>query len=298
MLPLALLSTFFWGLSYPLVKLGSNALVPSGSIGALMLFAGIRFLLSGAIIVAWNFARHTKNREIPIYPRGKTLGKVVILALLLTAVHYTLMYLGLANCTGSKSSILKQVGIVFVILTSGIFFTSERLTTKKALGCAVGFAGIIVCNIPFDASFSLPGEGCVILASLSSSAGDLYSKRATRGTDAIFLSGWQQLIGGAILTLVGTMLGGRIEAITVSGVLAYFGLVAASVVAYTLWMWLTKRYDVSRLALIKLTIPLFGVITSAILLGETLFKWQNWVAVALISLGVIIAEHNNKENAV
>ncbi len=295
MLPLALLCTFFWGLSYPLVKLGSGELVPNGSIGGLMLFAGLRFLLSGGVTVVWNFARSAKNPEIPRFPRGKVLMQIIVLSLLLTVVHYTLMYVGLASCTGSKSSILKQVGLVFVILFSGIFYPSERLTARKAVGCVIGFAGIIVCNIPFDTNFSLLGEGCVLLASLSSSAGDMYSKHATRKADAIFLSGWQQLIGGVILTLSGLLLGGESVSPTSAGALAYFGLVVSSIVAYTLWMWLTKRYDVSRLAQIKLTIPLFGVITSAILLGERLFKWQNWIAVALITLGVAIAEYNKKE---
>ncbi len=294
-IPLALLCTFFWGLSYPLVKVGSASFASDGTIPKLLIFAGLRFLISGIILVVWNLFRHKKNKNIEAYPSKKNILYIVVLSLLLTIIHYTLMYIGLANCSGSKSSILKQIGILAVIFISGIFFPEDKLTYKKVIGCILGFLGIIICNIPFDMNFVLLGEGCVILASLSSSAGDMLSKKAVKKADAVFLSAWQQLIGGLILTVLGIILGGKLDKPNLSGIFAFGGLVLTSIISYTLWMWLTKRYDISRLALLKLTIPLFGIITSAVLLGEKLFKWQNWVALILITVGVAFAEQKHSE---
>ncbi len=295
MIPLALLCTFFWGLSYPLVKVGSASFASDGSIPKLLVFAGVRFLLSGIILAIWNLFRHKKDNAVEAFPTRKNILYIVVLSATLTIIHYTLMYIGLANCSGSKSSILKQIGILVVIFISGIFFPEDKLTYKKVVGCILGFSGIIICNIPFDLNFVLLGEGCVILASLSSSAGDMLSKKAVKKADAIFLSAWQQLVGGLILTVSGLILGGRLDKPNLSGVLAFGGLVLTSIISYTMWMWLAKRYDVSRLALLKLTIPLFGIITSAVLLGEKLFKWQNWAALILITVGVAFAEQKYSE---
>ena len=85
--------------------------------------------------------------------------------------------------------------------------------------------------------------------------------------------------------------GGKITAVSSNGIIVLMALVVSSIIAYTLWLCLSKKYGVSELALIKLTIPIFGIITSAALLGERLFTWQNWAAVLLVSLGVIIAEN-------
>ena len=119
----------------------------------------------------------------------------------------------------------------------------------------------------------------------------MYSKHAASENNPILLSGWQQLIGGLILYLTGMLAGGKITAVSLNGIIVLMALVVSSIIAYTLWLCLSKKYGVSELALIKLSIPIFGIITSAALLGERLFTWQNWAAVLLVSLGVIIAEN-------
>ncbi len=238
MIPLALLCTFFWGLSYPLVKVGSASLASDGSIPKLLIFAGIRFLLSGVILVIWNLLRHKKDNTVEALPSKENILYIIVLSLLLTIIHYTLMYIGLANCSGSKSSILKQIGILVVIFTSGIFFPEDKLTCKKVIGCIFGFSGIIICNMPFDLNFVLLGEGCVILASLSSSAGDMFAKKAVKKADAIFLSAWQQLVGGLILTIAGIILGGRLDKPNLPGVFSFVGLVFTSIISYTIWMYI------------------------------------------------------------
>lgn len=294
-LPLALVCTFFWGLSYPLVKLGNQFFIPGGKVPELLLFAGMRFLISGGLIVIYGQFRRKKRPGLPALPIGKTLGRVLILSLLLTVFHYTLMYVGLSNCSGSKSSVLKQAGIIVVILFSGVFYSDDKLTPRKLVGCLIGFAGIMICNLPLGSGFLLTGEGFILLASLSSSAGDLYSKHAAVGTDPVFLSGWQQFIGGLILLIAGILSGGRLGAVNLKGAAVLALLVVSSIIAYTLWLCLAKNCEISKLSLLKLTIPIFGIITSSVILGEQLFKWQNWAAVLLVTIGVAIAEQSRTE---
>ena len=105
---LALISAFLWGLSYPLTQMNQTAFAVSGA-GSLMLVAEIRFVISGGVLILWNLARHRKNPEIPAFPTRRDVKQVMILGLLMTALQYLFMYSGLELCTGSKSSILKQM---------------------------------------------------------------------------------------------------------------------------------------------------------------------------------------------
>lgn len=291
---LSLISALFWGLSYPLVKMNQTAFGAS-DIPSLMLIAGIRFIISGGIIAVWNLFRHRKNPAIPAYPGRGGIGHVLILALTMTAVHYLFMYMGLGICTGSKSSIIKQTSVLIVIFLSGLFFPEDGLNLPKVAGCLLGFAGVVVCSMPLsDFDFVPAGDIPIFLAAVSVAAGDLYSKRATRSIDPIFLSGWQQLAGGIILTAAGLIAGaagGKLPKLTVTpravGVL--LAVCGASIVAYTLYMVLTKYCDLSKLSMFKLTIPVFSVLTSGFLLGEDMTKPQYWASILLVSAGVVIA---------
>lgn len=286
---LALISAFLWGLSYPLTKLNQTAFAVSGA-GSLMLIAGIRFVISGGIVVLWNLLRCRKNPEVPAFPGRKSFRHVLILALTLTAIHYLCMYMGLELSSGSKSSILKQTSVLLVIFFSGLIFPDDRLNLRKLSGCFLGFAGVIICNFPLASFDFVPGGDIpILIASASAAVGDLYSRRAARECDPIFLSGWQQLFGGVILLLGGILAGGKIAAPTPFAVLILLAVCGASILAYTLYMWLARHCAISQLSLYKLTIPIFSVLTSGIILGEDFLKMQYWAAIALVSLGVIVA---------
>jgi len=289
---LALICAFFWGLSYPLVKLNQTAFVVVG-IGSLMLVAGLRFVISGGIIVLWNLLRHRRNPAIPACPSWSSIPHILILALSLTAVHYLFMYMGLGICTGSKSSILKQTSVLLVIFFSGVFFPNDKLTVKKVIGCLLGFSSVIVCGLPLsDFDFVPAGDIPILLASLSTAVGDLYTKRISCKWDPIFLSGWQQFIGGIILISGGLIGGGTITQITHYAVAVLLVVCGSSIIAYTLYMVLTKYCELSKISLYKLTIPVFSVLTSGILLHENIVKLQYWAAILLVSSGVLISNHH------
>ncbi len=291
---LALIATFLWGVSYPLVKVGNEGLADR-SVPNLLVFAGARFLISGGLIAAANAVRSRVTGKVPALPRKSDWGRVAALGLTLTGLHYTFMYIGLSNCTGAKSSILKQMGIFGVILLSGLFYKNDRMNLRKGIGCLLGFSGMVLCNLPLgEMGFAWNGEGFVLAASLCAATGDMISKRAAGKTDPILLSGWQQLFGGALLMTAGLVTGGRFNSISGRPLAAFIGLIAASVTAYTLWLVLSRAADTSELAVLKMTIPVFAVLTSGLLLGENILKIQYWAAILLVSAGVWTARTGKK----
>ena len=85
------------------------------------------------------------------------------------------------------------------------------------------------------------------------------------------LSGYQFLCGGILLTGFGLAMGGRVHvgAVSASGwlLLLYMGFISAA--AYTLWGILLKYNPVARVAVFGFMNPVFGVLLSAIFLGES-----------------------------
>ncbi len=287
---MALFCTFLWGAGYSVVKYSYQAFgIPAGDIPSKLLFAGIRFLLAGVLTLGYLWIR---KRKLP-YPAGISPRHLICLSLFQTVLQYAFTYLGLAFTTGAKSSILNQINVFLLVLLTPLFFRQEKLTVRKTLGCLLGFSGIIVINLEgLNLSFH-KGDGFIILSSLSAAAGYLISKKYAANADPAEVTGMQQLIGGGILLFAGLISGGSIIQITLSGILSLAFLSLAAAVSYSLWVKLLQTNDVSAVSVFKFMTPLFGVMLSGLILGETIFVWQNGVSLALICLGICLANYCN-----
>ena len=131
----------------------------------------------------------------------------------------------------------------------------------------------------------------MLLSAVSSGAGALVSRIFTPGRDPMLLTGWQLLIGGALLGLTGAAGGGRLDAVTLSGVLLLGYMVVLSAAAFTIWTGLLGRFPIGKVSLFGFLIPVFGAVFSALMLGEDLFTLRNLAALALVSGGIAIANY-------
>ena len=205
-----------------------------------------------------------------------------------------MFYIGLAHTSGVKSSILIAVNVFFSIIVSTLVFRIERLTVQKAIGAVFGFVGIVVINFSaegFGGGFSFNGEGFMILSSLAYSVSGVLIKKYSEKSDTVMLSGWQFLFGGAFMILFGFAAGGRIpQAGGVKGILMILYLAFISAAAYTVWGILLKYNSVSKISVIGLMNPVFGVILSAVFLGEAeeALSLKNLCALVLVCLGIVV----------
>ena len=128
----------------------------------------------------------------------RTMGQVSLLGLTQTSLQYVFFYTGLAYATGVKSSIMNATGTFFSMLLAHGIYKNDRLSFNKALGCIVGFVGVMVVNfspglLTFD--FKLQGEGFVVMAAFVLSAASIYGKRVSQHVDSVVLTGYQLAIG-------------------------------------------------------------------------------------------------------
>ena len=227
-----------------------------------------------------------------LYPKRGSTGMLIALALMQTVIQYTFFYIGLSNAPGFKGSITSPTSTFFAILIAALIFHQEKLTGKKILGCLVGFAGVVVVNLGSGsaAGFRLTGEGFLILAACSYGCSSVLIKRFSSREDPVVLSGYQFALGGAAMTLVAWLAGGHLEAASPGAWLLMLYLGALSAVAYTIWSLLLQRHPVSRITIFAFLNPVFGVVLSAVLLGEgkILNVPRCLIAVVLVCLGVWI----------
>ena len=261
---------------------------------AQILFAGCRFTLAGVLALAIGSAL---NREW-LVPKRRSYGRIAKLALLQTVAQYIFFYVGLANTTGVKASIIEGVNVFIAILVASLLFHQEKLSAAKILGCVIGFAGVVLVNISgggLDFGFHFTGEGFIFLSTIAYAFSSVFLKRYSKEDNPVLLSGWQFVFGGLVMIVCGLLAGGRLSEWSVAGVLMLLYMAVISAVAYSLWGILLKYNPVSKVAVFGFMNPVFGVILSAILLHEgDSIGVMCLVSLALVCAGIYIVNRGEE----
>lgn len=282
---LCFVCTFFWGAGYPVLKISYTYWkIGNTDIAGKLLFAGVRFMISGVLLLTISSIKKKK----PALPEKKALPKIALLGLCQTVLQYGLLYVGLAFTTGAKSSVLNQINVFLLVLVTPLFYKNEKISRSKVIGCILGFAGIMIMNLR-GLSFSLNlGDGIVVMSSCFAAAGYLLSKSMPAGTDPIGTTACQQLFGGVVLLIVGILNNGRLTALSWKGISCLGFLVMAAAIAYSIWFYLLQYNEVGKISVYKFLTPLIGVALSGVLLGEEVLTLENTIALPLVCIGIVI----------
>ena len=283
---LALTAAILWGWAYPLIKLGFGEFrITPDMTGSKMLFAGIRFCVSGLIILTVARATH---RRFSLSGR-RDWWYVLLFSLLNTTFHYAFFYFGLSHSDGARAAILNSMGVFTVVILACVFFKSDRMTVRKAIGCVVGFLGILALNLGGKDSgqFTWLGDGMIILNALCSAFASLMTRGLGRRVDVFVGTGYSLAIGGGLLILPALLMGGWLPNVTVAGVLILLMLIGISTIGFTLYNKLLTCNPVGKVAIFNSLIPVIGAVSSCICLAEP-FYWKYVLAGALAAGGIFI----------
>ena len=291
---LACVACLLWGSAYPAIKTGYAMFsIDANDISTKMVFAGYRFVLAGLLLLA--LAAVTQR---PLRLRGWTqVRQIATLGLAQTTLQYIFFYIGLAYTTGVKGSIMNATGTFFSVLLAHFIYKNDRLSWNKALGCVVGFAGVMVVNFNHDLldfHFTLLGEGFVVIAAFILSAGAIYGKKISQDMDSVVLTGYQLTVGGLVLTAGGFAFGGTLTGFTLQSSALLLYLVLLSSVAFALWTILLKYNRVGEVTVFNFLIPVFGAILSAIFLGESILELKYMVALVLVCTGIYLVTKTSR----
>lgn len=292
----AMICCALWGSAFPCVKMGMKLLdITSQQTADQILFAGERFFLAGFLVI---LIESISKKKIQI-PHGVQHAKIWKLCVFQTILQYSFYYVGIAHTSGVNTSIVDSLAYFLSILTACVIFRMERLTGRKVLGCVLGFAGVIIVNLTgkgFALNMTFMGEGMIFISAVAYSFSSVFAKRYSQGDDPVLISGYQFMAGALVLMAGGLLAGGHFRRFTPASFALYVYLAFISTAAYTLWTILLKYNDVSKVSIYGFMNPVFGVILSALILGEHQgFGAKYLVALVCISFGIALVNGKKKD---
>lgn len=278
---LALFVMLLWGTLYPMVKLGFRT-YNVHTTADILLFAGLRFVICGAIICA--FAA-IKNRTSYVNAR-KSLLPIVMSGFFAIVLHYGFSYVGLEMTASSKTALIKQLGVLFYVCFSFLFIKEDKPTLQKIISALLGFCGIIALNVTkegFSVSF---GDILILCASFCTVFSNVISKKVFSRVSPITATGISQFFGGILLLVIGIGMGGEVHFSMDFSLLIMGYICTASIVSYCIWFSVVKSGELSRLFIIKFAEPAFTCLFGALILHEDIWKIQYLMAFVLICGGI------------
>ena len=283
----ALTAAVLWGWAYPIIKIGFQewGITPDMT-GSKMLFAGIRFAISGLIILA--MARGMRRSFRPA--RRWDWGFILLFALINTTFHYACFYIGLSHSEGSRAAILNSLSIFLVVVLACVFFKSDRMTVRKMVGVVLGMAGILILNLNGDAvsaEWSWLGDGMIIVNAICSAVASLLTRSMARRVDIIVGTGYSLGIGGLLLIVPGLLMGGTLPHVTLWGLALLGMLVGISTIGFALYNQLITHNPIGKVAIYNSLLPIVGAVTSCLCLGEP-FQANYILAGGLVASGIYI----------
>jgi drug/metabolite transporter (DMT)-like permease len=289
---IATLCCLLWGSAYPAVKSGYILFnIVSEDIPSKFVFAGYRFTLAGFMVLV---VAQIYGKSIFRISR-ENFFKVFILGTTQTTLQYIFFYVGLANTTGVKGSILNSIGAFFSVILAHYIYHNDKLSKAKISGCVIGFLGVMIANFSSDLlnlSLRFTGEGFIIIAALIFSTAAIYGKRLTTTMDVMVVTGYSLFLGGILLTFLGLINGGEVTNFTVESSLLLFYMAILSSVAFSLWSLLLKHNKVGAVSVYNFLVPIFGAVLSSVFLGENILELKNIIALFFVCIGIWLV---NKE---
>lgn len=286
---LAIVCCLLWGSAFPSIKIGYRIFgVDAADSMSQILFAGIRFSLAGVLAVIFGSISQKKV----LVPKASSWKMICTLSIFQTILQYFFFYIGLAHASGVNASIINGMSTFFAILLACLVKKQEHMTVSKLTGCILGAIGVILVSLSsgsIGTGIAFNGEGFILIASVSYAISSVLIKEYSQHENPVTLSGYQFIIGGVTMIVVGLINGGRLHQASGQGVLLIVYLALVSSVAYSVWGLLLKYNPVSTVTVYGFTNPIFGALLSAIFLREWgNISWKSLVALALVSAGIYI----------
>ncbi|HLT76580.1 MAG TPA: DMT family transporter [Ferrovibrio sp.] len=279
-LVLLALLTLFWGINWPIMKIALNE-IPVFTFRTLCLGGGAFGLFAIAFF---------KRMRLGI-PRGYV-GKLVWISLFnITAWNVFVLY-GLSMLPAGRTTILAFTMPLWLVPMSALLL-HERLNGWKLAGLGVGLSGLaVLIGGEWEAMAAAPlGVLLVLAAALSWAIGTLLIKAWAVPMAAVPFVGWQMLLGGIPIFILAPLLERAQWQVWSwpAWSAAIYNATICFVFCYWAWNTLVRILPANISGLSTLMIPVVGVFSSMLMLGEQP-GWPELAALVLVStaLGLIL----------
>jgi drug/metabolite transporter (DMT)-like permease len=264
---IALLALYIvWGSTYLAIRFAVETIPP-------FLHAGLRFLISGLILVAW---RRAAGDELPTRIQWRSLA--IIGTLLLLGGNGLVSFAEQRIASGVAALIVGTVPL-WLVLIEALRPGGVKPTWQGIVGLIVGFGGIYLLVGPSESTgklqFDTIGTLAVIVASFLWSVGSIYSRSAELPKSALMMTGAEMLAGSVPIFLV-SILRGEFNTFSFAQVsseswlaLVYL-VIFGSMVGFVAYIWLLQNAPIALVATYAYVNPLVAVLLGAWFASEPL----------------------------
>jgi probable blue pigment (indigoidine) exporter len=276
-----ILFALLWASAAVATKIGVQSVPP-------LLLANIRFLIAGGLMLGYAYGL---RRPSGAGFRSLPWRQLAIFAFLNTTLYLGAFVLALRQVSAGIGSLSTATSPLFITLLSALWLR-RPLRLLEGLGIILGLAGVGLAAYPLLGNSYASLQGLLILMAgmVSVSAATVYYAGVSWQLPALYINGWQVLLGGFFLlpfTWLTAFPG------TFHFDLPFWGSVfwligPVSVVALQLWFFLVKQ-DPVRASLWMFLCPIFGFFYSWLLLGEPITGYT-LAGTALVITGLVLAQ--------
>ena len=280
---------FMWGSAYPIVKIGYDVLsVDKTHTPSIMLFAGIRYVITGLMLLIPGIIRSPKSFAIDMTKQGC----ILINAVFQVIGQYYFYYIGLARTPGTRAAIVNSTTVFIAVFLAALVFRTEKYTFLKLVSSIMAVASVFALNYVrgFGFSFSLRAEGFILASSFLSAMATCLQRPLAKKTGVMPLCSYSFLLGGLFFTAYGFFFGGKIEMEGLGAWALVICLSLISAVGFSVQALLLEYNDVSIVSVYRMMLPLFGFVLSAVFLDEfgVLLRWNTLVSLALMVSAMLL----------
>lgn len=270
-----------WGSTYLAIRIGVSAFPPE-------LFAGIRFLIAGSIMLLY---AKLKGLELPSDIKSIRNQSIVGLFLLLGGNGLVVWAEQWAH-SGVTSLLVATIPLFMAVIE---FFLPgrSRLDYKGWLGLFIGFSGValLVLSGSGNVTEDIKVTVAILLAALFWAIGSVYSKGFTPTGSVVANIGVQMLAGGVGLCIVGASLGelGRVT-LSAKGVGAMLYLIVfGSLIGYSSYIYMLQKWPAAKAGTYAYVNPPVAFLLGALILGEP-FTMTILFSTIIILVGVLLVQ--------
>ncbi|MSP83899.1 MAG: DMT family transporter [Alphaproteobacteria bacterium] len=270
--------TLIWGCSWPMMKICVGAISPWTFRTLTTLFPGTAVLIA---LMALGVNIRIPPRRLPWLALLSFVN--VTSWMLLSAFALTLLPAG-------RSSIIAYTMPIWSVVLGAIFL-HERISRRRVIGLALGLSGlaVLVGQDLGHLGVSPLGTGFMVLGAIFWAAGIVLMKLRPWNMPVWSFSGWQLTLGGLPIALGAIVLeDGSFHDFGWQeyGALAYVLLIAVICGNY-LWFKIVSLMPAGIASIGTMAIPVVGVVSSLLLLGETV-SWREIMALTLV-VGALVS---------
>jgi len=290
--PIAILLVLavIWGANMAIIKIGARELPP-------LLMAALRSAVASACLYVW-----IKAKRISLFPSVNVLVHGIVVGLLF-GTEFAFIYVGLQHTLASRTYVLLYTTPFFVAVGAHFLLEGDRLNPWKTAGLVFAFAGVVTLFMKDMGSLSLdtlPGDLMIVIGGILWASTTIYLKKyLAHQTVPLQTLFYQVFFSAPLLFLMSVALEDPILSgfSFVTGLSVFYQCIIVAFISYLLWFELIHRYPVSLLHAFSFFTPVFGVFLSGILILGELVSPNLFLALALVSLGMILVNKRPRAKA-